>query len=630
MQASFEFFPMEYTFWSRFRRKVFTGVRVDIPDTSEINQMIEEFRKAIAANAEERVQKYRDIVKENSAANQTDLARLIKEEELDKFYSSKKGYHKYKNHIDETSWMTKDEFDEQDEYTARVYNTKEKVTRRTAFVLLVFGLVLGSIFLKDVIFPPEVRAFVIVDVESRGSLFIDENLAVGFKSGVIYPVNVGVHQLTVVASGFKTQPEYLIVNVDGGDTIHVSFDLQKIDGNMAFVKVNIPYDDAGIYVDGVFKGTPSQNAYLAVPAGDHTISLIKENYSTVPSKRTFSVDIGDTIQLNFKLAPIPSTSGAARTHSFTNVGMIEVNSNVRGAEIFIDGENNGLTTSYILQRIHFGQHILRVEKEGYKAYPKEHVIRLSKSERYTKVDFTLTSTSNKIKITVLPKSAKIYLDGKEVGIGRFNGAVDIGEHKITFSDLPNYINPGERTIKVEPKGENNFNFRFGSDLHFEVTPDNMSENVKIRMGYLSKSAIFKGSRDRGPEVVPGNGIQEKMWELGYAFEHRDPPGSNGVLIDFTIPNFLNVTKDIKLKLWIYDSGYEYPLVLSGDAEFRVVLNGTTIADNLVPKYNSYITTKNKFEEFFISGNLRVGNNTLIITSGENNTKFIHLWKVVIE
>ena len=78
-----------------------------------------------------------------------------------------------------------------------------------------------------------------------------------------------------------------------------------------------------------------------------------------------------------------------------------------------------------MQKIPFGQHIIRVEKEGFQVYPKEQVVRISKDQRQAKADFTLTSTTRQVTIQTKPPAGKIYIDGKEAGIGRFSGALTL-------------------------------------------------------------------------------------------------------------------------------------------------------------------------------------------------------------
>ena len=445
----FEFFPLEYTFWSRFKRKSSLGKNVKIPDTPEIKQMIREFRDEIDSDARERIEKYHTYLKENQNKAQSNQEEKIYSEEQDRFYSSQKGYHKYKNHIGETTWMTVEEFEAQEEFTDRIYTAFEKIKITALISAIVIVLSFGIFSLVGMLNPEVPKGYLIVDLnKDKASLYINHALTVGFTPGMAYPINDGEYEISIILPGYRTDPIYQAVEISKGDTTHITFNLIPMEGKTGMVRLNVPYEDASVYADGEFKGTAEQNELLALSPGNHTITIKKSNYISTPRFHTFSLNAGDTINLDFRLLRAMTPAENTPIHSKINLGLIEVNTNVKGAQIILNGNYTGFESDYVLQKIPFGQHIISVEKDGYKTYPKEQVVRLSQNDRQVKVDFTLTSTTGLVTINVHPDNATIYIDGKDASHGDFSGSLALGEHKVSFGDLKGYVTPDDQTITV--------------------------------------------------------------------------------------------------------------------------------------------------------------------------------------
>jgi len=632
LEEEYEFFPLEYTFWSRFRRKASAGKNVKIPDTPEILHMIEEFRDEIESDAQERVEKYRTHLKENQQKSQSGQEEKIFVEEQDRFYSSQKGYSKYKNHIGETTWMTAEEFEAQEEYTDRVYSRREKIRISGIVIFIVILLSISVYSVIDILSPDSKKGYLVVGLnKSKASLYINHSLAVGFTPGNAYPLNEGEHEISIISSGFKTDPGYQTVDISKGDTTRIIFNLIPLGGETGIVSLNIPFDDASIYADGEFKGTAKQNRLLALPLGDHTITVKKPNYIASPRLRTFSLNAGDTINLDFRLSKARSKNATAAIHSTINLGLIAVNTNVNGAQITLNGNNTGFESDYILQKIPYGQHIISVQKEGYKVYPKEQVVRLSQNERQARVNFTLTSTTGLVTIVVHPDNAPIYIDGKEASKGNFSGSLALGEHTISFGEVNGYKKPANETINISSEQQNRFEFRYGSNIQLEVKPGyaSPSSSVRVSSGYIMSGVNFKANSANGPEVVVNKAINENIWEMGFAFQYKNPPGSDAVFIRFQAPSDLNVTEEIKLKLWLYSTNEDYPLVIGGKPEYKVIFNNIIIVNGATPKYTIDQISENNFEEIPLSKHLKSGINSIIISTGSDNSRFMEFWKAEI-
>lgn len=633
LSEEYEFFPIEYTFWARIKNKFINRKKIKVPDNPEIKKMIAEFREEIENNAKIRIQKYNEYLKKHEISYRSDKEKGILEEEKERFYSSLKGYKKYKNHIGETFWMTEKEFDDQDEFIDRVYTTKDKIKNSflysTVGILLIVGVSLVMNFFDE----GARHGYVLIDISNnKASLYIDQNLAIGFTPGSPYPLNVGVHDIALISAEFKTDPNFHTVEITKGDTTKIDFELTLIKGSMGVVRINAPYKDAVVYADGEFKGTIQNSKVLNLAVGDHSVTLKKPNYITNPRVHTFVLNAGDTIDIDFRMTQLKTSEDVPARSSTLNLGLIEINSNVRDAKIYLNGHNTGFTTDYILQKIPFGQHLIRLEKEGFKVYPDEQVVILSQNERQAKVDFTLTSTTRFVTISVKPRNAEIFIDGKGVAQGTFKGSLSLGEHDIRFSNLENYKNPGEQKINITAAGDDRFEFLYGSDIYYEISPSIVKPSsliVRTSSGYILKGINFKANSTNGPEIITNKTVNESVWNLGFAFQYKNPPGSDAIYVRFEVPSDLNIADDVKLKMWLYKTDDKYPLAISNTSEYMVVFNNRVIVESRSPRYNLSEISEQNYEEVSITNLVKPGVNILIIAAGPNNTKFLNLWKLVV-
>ena len=116
---------------------------------------------------------------------------------------------------------------------------------------------------------------------------------------------------------------------------------------------------------------------------------------------------------------------------------IFVDSNPRGAEVFIDGFRTGFSTPYTFSNISDGPHRIMVSKPGY--IPQERIINLL----YTPVPLPTTNVSfileeypsGFLRVASDPPGATITLDGKDTGeVTPFLfSSVPIGLHSVTVS-----------------------------------------------------------------------------------------------------------------------------------------------------------------------------------------------------
>ena len=634
LENEFEFFPVDETFWERLKNKWFNRPVVKIPNTDEIKTLIQNLQAELETDAAERVKAYTEYLKANKREAHDEIERKIIEEEEDLFYGRLKGYHKYKNHIGETAWLSVAEFEAQDEYIERVYSKKEKLIRKTLFSVLSLAfaglLYFASTFLET---PPSL-GYLMVDLGGKkSSLYIDNELAVGFTPDVPYPINEGVHTIRVVAAGHAAVPDSQTVNLDVGDTVHVRFTLKPLSGDFGYVRINSPFDEAAIYADGRFKGAVSDNDYLPLKPGDHTLTLKMNGYVAVPSLQTLSVRKGDTLAVSFRMKSSRRKTSTTAVTSDLNTGLIEVSANVNGAKIFLNGRPTGFETDYVLQKVPFGRYVVRVEKENYKVYPKEQIVTISHDKRNGRADFTLSGTTRLVTLQVKPENGLIFIDKKEAGRGKVSVPLNIGHHEISFGAVSGYGTPPPQTIDVLANGNNKHIYNYITKVHYVLTPGKkLSTNgdLYINYGYIMNGIQFKKSRLNAPEIIDNSDLNSKVWHMGFAFRHQNPPGKDAMAIYFRMPDELNLSKKIMLKLWVYRSKDKYPLVIGGTGSYQAILNNAFIATHKSVRYKTTEAGPEKFDAITLNRYLKPGLNVLLISVSDENSVFIDLQKIVIE
>ncbi len=634
LEREFEFFPVDENFWDRLKDRIFNRPVVKIPDTDEIKTLVQNLRAELEEDARERVHSYSEFIKTNKREAHDELERTIIEEEQDLFYSRLKGYHKYKNHIGETVWLTVNEFESQDEYIDRAYSKRELVVRKTiiglgamAFIALLY---LGIGLLQ----PPPSLGFVQVDLGGKkGSLYIDHNLAVGFTPNIPYPLEEGSHTLRIISSGFISLPDTQTVVSVTGDTSRISFSLEPLAGDYGYVQIKAPYQDAAIYADGDFKGAVRDNDYLPLNPGDHTLTLKMNGYNTVPSLQTFTIHKGDTIDVAFRMNNARRFGGATVTTGNLHTGLIEVTSNISGAKIYLNGRPTGFETGYVLQKIPFGRYVVRVEKENYKVYPNEQIVTISNDNRNARADFTLNGTTRLVTLQTKPEDGIIFIDKKEAGHGKITVSLSIGSHKISFGKLPGYGTPEPQIVNVLPIGKNHFSFSYITQIHYVIAPGqkiSTNGNLYVNYGYIMNGIEFKKSAINAPEIIDNSTLNQKVWHMGFAFRHQNPPGKDALAVYFRMPDELNLAQNITLKLWIYRSGDKYPLVIGGTSSYQVILNNAIVAARKKVVLKAAETSPRKYDAIPINRYLKPGLNVLLLSVSDENSVFIDLQKIVIE
>jgi len=636
LEDEYEFYQVEESRFQRFKNKFSSKPGMPHLQSEALKKQLPQLRSEIEADAEKRRVDFEQLRAHAKKNKKTDQKDKIYQEEIDKFYSQKKGYKKYINHLNETKWLTKEERKNQDEFLDEVETPAQIWHKRLVYISVVLMVIcvawLGIYLSSD---PVAEKAYLMIEsTDSKAQLYVDKILAVGYTPGNVYQVTPGIHEVSLIRAGFRSVPGNKLVTLAVKDTIVLKFELAENKlGEVGIVHIKAPHSDAAILVNGEFQGTLLNADSIILEAGDYTLMLEKRGYVIRPPQHAFSLKAGDTIDIEFSMLPRKSKNDSRSTQQLTERGLLEIRSNVPNADIYLDGQKTNFKTDYVLQQIPFGSHTVRVEKPGYKVYPKEDVVRLSSKEKHGVVDFTLSSTVRRVTLETRPVSGEITIDGKPLGNGSVQVSLALGKHSIGFGTVNNYRAPDLISINITADGPDKMFFDYNLNYQLSFTAGkklDRPEMGSVQGGYLFEEDDFKQSTTTGPALELNKTINDQVWMLGYGYQYRNPPGKDALLLNVFIPDNMDLSQPLALKLWIYQSKDLYPLALRGDAYFSVDVNRFRLKRNILPRFKADQISQQNFELYRINEFMHPGFNKILIKTTASTKAHVMLWKAAIE
>ena len=232
-----------------------------------------------------------------------------------------------------------------------------------------------------------------------------------------------------------------------------------------------------------------------------------------------------------------------------------------------------------------------------------------------------------------PIEGEIYINGKPVGSGLFKGSLPIGEHEISFGEVPFYTKPMNQKITIVNDRPNEFIFNYTTNLNLvfsnkQISPSGLGG--RIVSGHVFNNFDLIADSENGPEIKTMENKNDQVWYLGYTFQYRNPPGNDALVFDFTIPQQIDLSQSIDLKVWGYRSGSNYPIVVRGNAYYQIIVNGNTFREQVLPKYKIEEMNEDHFDKFTINEYLRSGSNRIFISTTNETSEDVALWKIAIQ
>ena len=169
---------------------------------------------------------------------------------------------------------------------------------------------------------------------------------------------------------------------------------------------------AEVYLDAELKGkTPL--TLSSVPAGSHSLTLMKKGYSPLPKEIVVSAN----------------TATPVSERLLKQTGALDITTTPAGAQIFVDDKYVGQAPKK-LEGVLTGNHTVKAQAENYSPAEKQVEVAFQQT---TSVAIELGGLPGKILVTSIPEGAEVKIDGEKKGVTTYTGALDVGKHRVEVS-----------------------------------------------------------------------------------------------------------------------------------------------------------------------------------------------------
>lgn len=244
-------------------------------------------------------------------------------------------------------------------------------------------------------------------------------------------VSPGTHSLSVNYPGYRTY--YASPYVTAGKTTNINAVLSPIVSTGSLYASSSP-QGASLYVDGVYYGhTPTTVG--GFDQGNHNVRLQLGGYQDWTG--SVYIAAGSTASVSPTLTKIPSPT----------TGSISVTTNPSGAQVYVDGNYQGVTSPggpVDVFNLVPGSHVLEISRAGYQDYRSTVSVSAGAT---TPVPVTLTqnpgpSSTGSVSVVSSPSAAEVYLDNNYRGYT-----------PLTLDPVP----PGSHTLLLKLGGYEDWN-----------------------------------------------------------------------------------------------------------------------------------------------------------------------------
>lgn len=250
-------------------------------------------------------------------------------------------------------------------------------------------------------------------------------------------------------------------------------------GGVLKVHANVP--GARVLIDGEEVGNAPN--FRLLPPGRYRVRIERDGYE--PYDEEIVIEPGKSVTIRAKLARI--------------VGSIEVNTNVDGAEVYLDDVLVGKTPGVELSGVTSGTHVLRVIRPGYVTY--EGPVTIEPNVRL-RLNLELTPSAGVLMVSSVPPGAEVRLDDEIVGKTPLTlENVRTGRHALSF-ELPGYA-----------RHFDNINISAGQRLEVHSTLEEVGGGLRVKSRPAGAIVYINGSRLGTTPLATGEIIEPGSYSL---------------------------------------------------------------------------------------------------------------------
>jgi len=449
---------------------------------------------------------------------------------------------------------------------------------------------------------------------------------------VLNNLEPGEYRIELRKQGYSAKPAMLHIGAGDNATNALFIPMETMEtSGRGFLKISANRPDAKIFIDDEFYGNQENISALPLSPGDHAVLVEKKGFRVTPQKQWVNISAGDTSEVSFAFTPVYSRQ-TANTGTFSSIskGLITITSNGIGGDIYMNGKNTGKESEHVFAELPFGEYRIALKREGYLCVPEERLITLSADHSNEDISFELKKEFEKVDITTIPPTARVFIDGKLYGKGGYKGMLKTGNHKLSFGDITDFKTPATRTINVIPNKPLYLAIEYFPQLNLvaEVnsTGNIRTNNCEIIKGYAMNNRAFTASQEAGPEVIFLEKLNSYAWKMGYAFPYRNPKGNDALKIKFSLPMDYQPGQNFILRLSAAASEERYPQTSSRKTDIKIKVNGHALRVDYTPRK---LRETNGLEEkqWHIGKYLRAGLNSVEISTTDQNTTYFFIKKI---
>lgn len=457
-----------------------------------------------------------------------------------------------------------------------------------------------------------------VDSNIEGAtVYIDGLISDYTTPCLIQNIKVGTHTISIKKDGFFVDTPFKEVTIDTTKLTSVYFQLKaSTEYGLLDVKTNI--EGVNILIEDEYIEKKANEGPVEVEIGLRKVAVERAGYTSFPSFQTVEIVKDQMSKVYFNLSRIEVKKAVKRE--------LRITSNVKGSEIYINGEPTGKFADYTFTDLEAGVYSVLVKKDRYEEPKPKSVTFSTTSDKIVEFSFDLREIYiGGIEVKTQPVQGEIFIDGISRGFGEFRKTLNtIGEVEITYGKVEGYITP--KPERVLFAGENEIvkiNGIYDPFIKISIALDKSNTiqevGAKVDVGYFDiPSKSFKAHKNLEGVTVRRSDIQKFYhWELGY-----DKLGKPAIQLTFDLPESYDFSKGFKLYLWVYSSNDNYPLTFVNNSTMAILINERYIRQKYEPRYNVSKDTRLGFDELDISSFVKVGKNTLVLHTTEETTNYL--------
>ena len=289
-------------------------------------------------------------------------------------------------------------------------------------------------------------------------------------------MNPGVYLVNFSMPGYKNKWEKVELGKQEQKKIHV-----ELEPETAAVLITSTPDSATVEFQGRKLGqTPVVITDLR--HGQYTAELYRHGYSRQTASWTINSAIPQRVNINLT----------------SNIGILVLNSQPGGAEVFLDGKPVGTTP--LKEQVEEGKHQIELRKNGYN--PVIQTVQIKSGETQTVPRIIMEYKKGSIQISSTPSAAKITVNGTPYGDTPFK-LPDLKPGKYAIRLEKEGFDPAERMVTLPP----------GEHLDLKFNLDSNTGGVDIVTQPAGLTLYLDGKKIGISEKDPANKNVSKVFQV---------------------------------------------------------------------------------------------------------------------